>query len=133
DGTARLWDGTSYRIRAALNHQEPIHSVAFSPGGNLLLTGGEQGSIRLWDTTRGIQRKRFAEHAGPVVGLAFLPDGSAFVSGSADQSLRLWKATQGVAPLAIVPAHRPETLGVVFSPDGKWLITTGADRLVSIR
>jgi WD40 repeat protein len=35
--------------------------------------------------------------------------------------------------LVFMPAHGSEAHGAVFSPDGKWLITTGMDRMVAIR
>src|SRR4051812_25618480 len=42
-------------------------------------------------------------------------------------------APAAVSSIVSLLGHRPEALGAVYSPDGKWLITTGADKMVAIR
>jgi WD40 repeat protein len=75
-----------------------------------------------------------AGHYGAVRGLAFLADESGLISASEDESIRLWKATDpAVPPLVFLSAHSPEALCVAYSPDGKWLITGGADKNIAIR
>ena len=51
DKTARLWDAIRGRHFAPLHHPDTVRSVAFSPDPNnvLILTGSEDGSVRLWN------------------------------------------------------------------------------------
>jgi WD40 repeat protein len=134
DGTVKLWEVAGYRPRGTLAHQVPVVSVTFAADGQTVASGGEQGAIWLWDTLRGNQRKRMAEHFGPVRGLAFLPDDTGLISASEDQSIRFWKTAEpALRPLVTVSAHSPEALCVVFSPDGKWLVTGGADKNIAVR
>ena len=38
-----------------------------------------------------------------------------------------------IAALVTLPAHLPQAITVAFSPNGKWLATSGANRFVSLR
>ena len=59
--------------------------------GKLLLTGGEDSTMRLWDLETGKEVRRFAGHEGRVRAVAFSPDGKLGLSGSLDRTVRLWK------------------------------------------
>ncbi|MCL4179594.1 MAG: hypothetical protein KJ072_17835 [Verrucomicrobia bacterium] len=66
-------------------------SVAWSPSGDRLAGGGEDGVITLWDTVSHQRVGRLLGHRKPIRGLAFLPDGNRLVSLTQD-SLRVWSA-----------------------------------------
>lgn len=58
DGTIRLWDAVTCRVRATLYGPEHvgIHSLAFAPDGKTLVSGGSGASLIIWDlqkTTNG--------------------------------------------------------------------------------
>ena len=52
NGTVRLWNAHTGKLRRTLTgHKGRIESLAFSPDGKMLATGGGGGdaSIKLWD------------------------------------------------------------------------------------
>jgi WD40 repeat protein len=67
-----------------------IHAVAFSPAGSRLASTGSDGSVSLWDLTRGRTLLSLAGHASPVTKAVFSHDGRRLISASADQSVRVW-------------------------------------------
>jgi hypothetical protein len=84
---------------------EPLHSVAFSPDGKMLLAGGtDKGifgqlvqnffgisdkrktpSVWLWDLNNGNLLQEYTSHADDVNAVGFFPDGKGFVSGGDDK------------------------------------------------
>lgn len=66
-------------------------SVAFSPNGRLLATGGGTGEIKLWDAESGKEDGRtLTGTAGWVLSLDFDPAGKLLVSSGTDGSTRIW-------------------------------------------
>ncbi len=68
-------------------------SVAFSPDGRTLATGGEDKHIRLWEVSTGKERRQLPGHAGRVTGLIFSTDGKTLISASADATVLFWDVT----------------------------------------
>ena len=74
---------------------EDVYSVAWSPDGSKLSSGGRDGMLRVWDTTRGkeihvlqVQEPKGGLFSG-VFSVAWSPDGSKLASGS-EESIMIW-------------------------------------------
>src|SRR5664279_2821333 len=76
----RTWKGTGARVRC----------LAISTDGQVLLSGGDDGFIRLWRTSNGESLGGWEAQKAPVTALAFSSNGDALASGGADGSLRMW-------------------------------------------
>jgi WD40 repeat protein len=61
---------------------------------NLLASGGNDHTIRLWDLARGAEARRLEGHGDGVLALAVLPGGR-LASGGADRTIRLWDPARG--------------------------------------
>ena len=112
-----------------LNGHKTLSSLAFSPDGHLLASGGSSfdGTIRLWDMTRGgVEQSVLEGHTEAVFGLAFSPDGALLASGSRDNSVRLWDVNTR-AEVFFSTDHGAWVTAVAFSPDGAMLASGGAD------
>src|SRR5262249_33578107 len=94
DGSARLWDAANGQlIRQCVdpNKSSPVNSVAPSPDGKYLVTGGGSGDspggesvARLWDVSSGQLLRTFKGHTSGVDSVAFSPDGKYVLTGSRD-------------------------------------------------
>ena len=86
DDVVRVWDvGTRRALGDPLTRKQ-VSTVAFSPDGKTVATGGSfSSSVELWDVTTGqIIGTPLRGHTGEVLGVAFSPDGKTLVSGSWD-------------------------------------------------
>lgn len=69
-----------------------ITSVAYSDDGELFASGGEDRTVRIWDSMTGEQRAVLKGHEGAINGLAVSPDGQVIASACTDYTVRLWHA-----------------------------------------
>ncbi|MEU9023908.1 protein kinase [Actinomadura sp. NPDC048394] len=99
-------------------------------GGLLVLTGGEDGTVQVWDLARGERRHALAGHEGPVHSLALVGDGPLALSGGRDGTVRVWDVESGAA-LHVLDGHRGEVT-VAVSADGRVAASGGEDGAVRV-
>lgn len=67
-----------------------IKTMIASPNSNFILTGGFEGTIRVWDTKSKLQAFVLQKHNGTINSLALGSDNQKLLSGSSDFSICLW-------------------------------------------
>ena len=72
------------------NQAGPIWSIAVSPDGQLLASGGLDGGLRLWQVADGTLLNTLAGQPGLIWSTAFSPDGKLLTSATPDGFIRLW-------------------------------------------
>jgi len=102
-----------------------VTSVALSPDGRFVLTGGYDNTAQLWDIETGKELQRFAGHDEHVYSVAFSPDGRSVLTASGDQAT-LWDVATGRQILSF-EGHTDVITSVAFSPDGRYVITGSID------
>ncbi len=124
------------KFRALDGHSAPVHTVAFSRDGKLVLSGSNDNSIKLWDFKSGKLIKTLRGHAGWVDCAVFSPDGDSVLSGSHDADIKLWsiKGYEEVRVLQgrLLAGHQDAVLSVACSRDGKRVVTSSRDRTAKL-
>ncbi len=113
-------------------HQNRVTSVAFSPNGQLLASGSDDQTIKLWRISDGTLKDTLAGHTGYVYEVAFSPDDSLLASVSQDKTVRLWSVIDGTS-VGILSDYESGVGAVSFSPDGQILASGSDDGLVRLR
>ena len=141
DGPVRLWTlgetasaatGPGARLvsQVLTGHRGSVNRLLFSQDASLLVSGGDDGDIRVWHTDpRPTLGQVLQGSAAGWSCVAFSPDGSRVVAGNAGSagSLRLWDAATGRVLVAAFDGHTNRVTGVAFMPDGRRIVSASSD------
>jgi WD40 repeat protein len=153
DGTVKSWDATARpsvpmglpelqrsalimrasvgALKTANAHKGGVKSIAISPNGALLVSGGVDKLVCLRDAREFTELRTLPGHTDVVFSVAVSPDGKRVLSGSQDKTVRLWDAGSG-KELAVYSGHEAHVYSVCFTPDGRYAISGSMDRTVRI-
>jgi serine/threonine-protein kinase len=122
--TVRLWELVPGAEPKPLPHEFKGHtnyvlSLAFSPDGALLATGGRDAMVRMWSVQTGEERPMLKGHTYYVTALAFSPDGKTLASGSHDNTVRRWDVARGKEHTLERRYHERGVNALAYAANGK--------------
>ena len=121
------------RLRQGYSDKSTLHSIRFSPSGDII-AGGLQCEIRLWDATTYETRMVIippdtCQRSNVVIFSPcgrYLASGSWWQEGQEKVSIRLWKVSTG-ENIATFWGHPTDIHDLAFSPDGTLLASGSFD------
>ncbi|KAK9847015.1 wd40 domain protein, partial [Penicillium brevicompactum] len=146
DCTVKLWDSATGNLRRTLeghlNEVYPVfspvlfspdvRSAVFSPNDHTLLaTGSFDGTIKLWDTSKGTLQSNLDADNGWVLSLAFSLDGKQLAAGYLDNIVKVWDV-ETRALHCTLRGHSDRAIKVVFSPAGRLLASGSWDNTIKL-
>ncbi len=107
-----------------------IRHATLHPSGRLLITAGEDATVRLWDVDRATSPPLVLQHQGEVLFAEFSPDGQRFVTASKDRTARVWQVADGRQVASY--RHADQVNQARFSPDGSRVVSCSADHTAAV-
>jgi WD40 repeat protein len=126
DGSLRVWDlqgeqqmGIDWR-----DGESAVHALGLSLDGKKLVSGGDDGTVRLWDFDTGKLIAKWTGHMRTVRSVCWSQDGGTVVSGSYDRTARVWDVESGKTVL-MIETGLSNVCAVIYSPDTTMIATGG--------
>lgn len=110
-----------------LGHSNYVYSLAFSPKGNMLVSGSYDEALFLWDARSAKKMKDLPAHSDPVSGVDFVKDGTMVCSCSSDGLIRIWDSGTHQCLKTLVNEDRKAVTAVRFTPNGRYVLAWTLD------
>ena len=104
----------------------PITAAAFSPDGSFALSGGEDGTVVLWNLVTGQKLRQLSRHRGPVRFVAYAPDMRTVISAGQDDSLNISRP-ENEETIHSLKWPGFSLTSAACSADGKFALMGGSD------
>lgn len=117
--------GLPPRSSCCLGHDSWVLAAAYSHDGRLLITGGEDGKVMLFDTVDGRWLHTFSGHGDRIHAVAFGPLSRWVASASKDHSLKVWNVPERRLCWDL-NGHDDAVTAVAIDPTGR-IIASGSN------
>ncbi|MGQ4650236.1 WD40 domain-containing protein [Lyngbya aestuarii] len=109
-------------------HHGAVLAVDVSPDGQLIATGSNDRSVKLWQRDGTLLQS--LSHGGTVHALSFSPNGQRLVSSSLDGKIYLWNSQGSL--LKTFQGHNSAIWGIAMSPDGQRIASASEDGTIRL-
>ncbi len=152
DGLIRFWNGLSETLSASdgathtvnhpfsrndkpmqplftlAGHKGDVRAIAFCPKGDLLASGGDDRTLRLWDVKSRREVAVVNVDEARIYSIAFSPDGTILASAGREGNITLWDVAKRV-PCNVLKDHEGAIYALAFCIDGE-LLSGGEDKTI---
>ena len=126
--------GKMESLQAMKTVNQLVVEMEFDPTSKFLAVGTADSAIKIYDALKGFQTHSFNGHRGLILGLKFLPstDSLKLLSTAEDFTIKVWdlvlkKDVAVMKPKSKEDGQGHRTTSMLFTADGKTLITAGLD------
>ena len=126
---AMVWDAESgERVCNLKGHSSIVNAVGAGNGSPLVVTGSDDGTVRIWDTRRRRCVDTFNSEY-PVTSVCFAGTDAEVISGGIDNVVKVWDVRKG-AVVHRLAGHTNTVTGLRLSPDGSHVLSNAMDSTV---
>ena len=116
-------------VKRLKGHAGDVYSCSFSADSKHLLSGAEDGTIRIWDIRTGECEKILRGHNGSVTSCDLSQDGQHIISVGEDQTIQKWDCSEGKWALTSFQIKKESVSNCLFKPNANAIICSGGKNL----
>lgn len=130
DVVANIWDiRAGKQMHKLLGHTKWIKSIRMT--GDIILTGSDDWTAKMWSLSRGTCDAVLACHAGPILCVEYSPSDKGIITGSTDGLVRFWENEEGgIRCVKNITIHSASILSI--NAGEHWLGIGAADNSMSL-
>jgi len=138
DHTIKIYNLSDYSLKQTLEgHKFAVTALAYHPEGKYLISGSRDAQLKIWALPDHEMVQNIPAHLYSIYSIAFHPHLPYFATCSQDKSIKIWDAENFklYKILSLEKAgigHSHSINKMIWSNDGKYLISTGDDRQVMV-
>jgi WD40 repeat protein len=120
------------RLKLTLSgHTEPVRALTLSPSGQVLASGSDDQTIKLWNPTTGALLHTLTGHRDRIKSIVITPDDQTLISSSFDNTIKFWNTQTGKEIRTIT--EKTEVRAMLLTLDGQTLISGSGDQSIKFR
>ncbi|KIJ07797.1 hypothetical protein PAXINDRAFT_89813, partial [Paxillus involutus ATCC 200175] len=125
-------ESASHRVPEQVfeGHESQVKCVCFHPDEKKLVSGSDDGTLRIWDRTTG-SVEVLSGHTDWVCDVDVSRDGELVVSGSDDTTVRMWNRELGET-VHVFEGHENYVISVQFSADSRRVVSGSGDETARV-
>jgi tricorn protease-like protein len=135
DKMVKLWDVASGKeLKNLQDHIDAVFALTFSPDGKHLASASQDRTVKLWDVASGNRLYTLGDALDGLTGIAYSPSGEQIAAAGYDKTIYIWKVgdTEGALKQSLI-GDEDSILALVWSPDGKTIVTASSDGSIRFR
>ncbi|WP_293788867.1 WD40 repeat domain-containing protein [uncultured Pedobacter sp.] len=138
DHLVKIYSLLDYSLKQILEgHKLPVTALAYHPESRYLISGSRDAQLKIWRLPDYELIQTVPAHMFTIYDIAFHPTRPYFATSSQDKSIKLWDAENFklYKILSLEKAgigHTHSINKIIWSNDGRYLISTGDDRQVMV-
>jgi WD40 repeat protein len=122
----KIWEAKTAELLSTLKHKDTVWSLAWTSDGKKLISGSNDGSIRIFDAAKWQQVAVLEGHRDAVYAITLFQNDHLLASAS-DRTARLWNFDTNI-PVGPPLQHQDIVSCAAISADGKLLVTGCRDK-----
>ncbi len=123
--------GQKWQCKLTILNSNVVHSIAISSNGKMIISGDEDGKVKVWNLTTGELVRICDSCSSSIYSVAISSNGKMIVSGDEDGKVKIWNLTTGEL-VRTFTGHSGSIHSVAVSSDSQIIATGSRDTTVRL-